>query len=397
MRFFNAAFRSSLLVMAVLVLIAGCGQKPKNQGPPPLPEVTWSYPVRDDVTQYMEYTGTTAAIESVDVRARVSGYLNSIHFEPRARVNAGDLLFVIDPRPYRARVEQAQAALDTQKAALRIREIELEKYSNLGTKEVVAQLKIDDVKAARDMAKAELERAKANLEAAKLELDYTSVVSPISGRVSRNMLDVGNLVGANENTLLASIVNDHFVYVYFNMSEADLLRLIRTFRRDNPNVVLTHAPQEEVPVTMGLADENGYPHTGKLDYTDVKLDSSTGTIQMRAIFPNEDGILFPGMFARLRIPAQTRKALLVPDMAVFTDQAGKYVLVCNDKDTVEVRRIKTAESVQEFRVIDSGLNQKDRVIINGLQRARPGTMVKGSQSQLHISNAAAAYPELQKN
>lgn len=364
-------FFSFMTVVALSILSCGCGGPPTPPAPPP-PEVTQSPPTQRQVTTYLEYTGTTAAIDSVEIRARVTGYLENMHFEPRSKVKAGDILFTIDPRPYRAKVEQVKAALESKRAALRIRDIELEKYVPLANKEVIAGLKLDDVKANRDMAKAEVEQAIANLEAAKLDLEYAHVRSPINGRVSRNLIDVGNLVGVAENTLLANVVWDESMYVYFNMSELDLLRLSRRAIKKNGD----STPQDgHAPAYMGLADEGGYPRTGTLNYTDIKVDPSTGTIQVRAVFSNPDGLLCPGMFARVRIPLDTRTALLVPDAAVLTDQAGKYVLVCNADNRVTIRRVRTSELIEDMRVIDDGLSLQDWVIVNGIQKARPGARV----------------------
>jgi RND family efflux transporter MFP subunit len=341
------------------------------------------------VTSYLEYTGTTAAIESVEIRGRVSGYLQEMRFEPRSRVKAGDVLFVIDPRPYSAKVEQAKAALESKKASLRIREIELQKYTPLASKEVIAELKLDDVKSNRDMAKAEVEQAIANLEAAKLDLEYAHVKSPINGRVSRNLVDVGNLVGATESTLLANVVRDDSVYVYFNMSEIDLLRLTRRAIKTNGDP----EPQDgQAPAYMGLADETGYPRTGTLNYTDIKVDPSTGTIQVRAVFPNPNGILYPGMFARIRIPLDTRTALLIPDSAVLSDQGGKYVLVCNAEYTCEFRRVKAGELLENMRIIQDGLALEDRVIINGIQKARPGAKITPVQAAAQSAPPQGSQP-----
>lgn len=375
-------------IVSLSLSVCGCGGPPSPPAPPP-PEVTQSPPTQQQVTTYLEYTGTTAAIESVEIRARVAGYLQSIHFEPRSKVKAGDVLFVIDPRPYAAKVEQAKAALESKKAALRIREIELEKYVPLATKEVIAGLKLDDVKANRDMAKAEVEQAIANLEASKLDLEYAHVRSPIDGRVNRNLVDVGNLVGATDHTLLANVVADQSMYVYFNMSELDLLKLTRKAIKKNGD----STPQDrQTSVLMGLADETGYPRTGSLDYTDIKVDPSTGTIQGRAVFANPDGLLYPGMFARVRVPLDARTALLVPDCAVLTDQGGKSVLLCNHENVVEFRRVRAGELVEDMRVIDDGLTLQDRVIINGVQKARPGAKVTPIQATARSTSSPGPQP-----
>ncbi len=363
------------VIVVLCFALCGCGGPPPPPAPPP-PEVTQSPPTQKEVTTFLEYTGTTAAISSVEIRARVGGYLESMLFEPRAKVKAGDVLFIIDPRPFQRKVEQAKAALKSRRAALRIKEIELEKYAPLANKEVVAGLKLDDVKSARDMAAAEVEQAVANLETARLDLEYAHVRSPINGRVSRNLVDVGNLVGTAENTLLAHVMSDGQLYVYFNMSETDLLKLTRKALKQNSN---SEQRKSETSVYMGLSDETGFPRTGAFDYTDIKVDPSTGTIQARAIFSNPDGILYPGMFARVRVPLETQTRLLVPDTAILTDQGGKHVLLCNAENIVELRKVRTGELVDDMRVIEDGLTLEDRVIINGIQKARPGAKVSPIQ------------------
>ncbi|MEI6135633.1 MAG: efflux RND transporter periplasmic adaptor subunit, partial [Desulfomonile sp.] len=271
------SFKHFTLVLALISLVCAleaCGRKPGQFAPPP-PDVTLVNPVEREVTTYLDHTGNVSPMESVEIRARVAGYLESVNFEPRAKVRAGDLLFVIEPAPYRAKVQQAVGSVNSQKSTLRIRQIELDKYANLGAKEAISELKLEDTKANRDMAEAELEKTKANLETSKIDLEYTHVRSPINGRVSRNLVDVGNLVGVSGATVLANVVNDDSVYVYFNLTEAELLSLTRK-SINGKGSSLSHA--EETPVYMALADEKGYPHIGKLDYTDIRVDPGTGTV-----------------------------------------------------------------------------------------------------------------------
>jgi len=382
LRFFLFLLAGTISALAV----SGCGERSKNFVPPP-PDVTVGEPAERQVTTYLEHTGTIAALESVEIRARVSGYLQSIHYEPRAKVKAGDLLFVIDPRPYRAKVEQAQAALASQTATLWIRQIELDKYSKLGTKEAVAELKVEDAKANRDMAEADLEKAKANLDAALLDLGYTQVTSPINGRVGRNLVDTGNLVGVSTPTLLANVVNDESVYVYFNLTERELLSLVR---KSIDGKSESGSQERRTVVQVGLADETGYPHRGNLDYTDVRVDQSTGTVQVRAILPNPEGLLYAGMFARVRVPVDTRSALVVPDLAVLADQGGKYVFVCNDGNVAEQRRVRLGQQVEDMRIVEEGLTLRDKIIISGLQRVRPGVQVRPTNVPAESGKPTAA-------
>jgi RND family efflux transporter MFP subunit len=364
-------FTLVLALIALSCFLDACGSKPGPFVPPP-PDVTLTNPVQREVTTYLDHTGAISPVESVEIRARVAGYLESVNFEPRAKVKAGDLLFVIEPAPYRSKVQQAVGSVNSQKSTLRIRQIELDKYANLGAKEAISELKLEDTKANRDMAEAELEKSKANLETAKIDLEYTHVRSPINGRVSRNLVDVGNLVGVSGATVLANVVNDDSVYVYFNLTEAELLSLTRK-SINGKGSSLSHA--EETPVYMALADETGYPHVGKLDYTDIRVDPGTGTVQVRAIFPNPTGLLYPGMFARVRVPSETREAMLAPNLAIMSDQGGKYALVCDDGNIARHRRVSLGQVVDDMRVIESGLTLEDRVIVSGLQKTRPGSKV----------------------
>ena len=238
------------------------------------------------------------------------------------------------------------------------------------------------------MAQADVELAEAALDSAKLDLEWTQVTSPIKGRVSRNKVDIGNLVGATEKTLLTTVVDDDPIYVYFNVSELDLLPLLRRIAKDPSS-----QPSAKIPVYLGLADETGYPHEGHFDFAETTVDSSTGTIQVRGIFPNADGLLLAGMFAHVRVPVETRQVLLIPDIAVQFDQGGKYVLAVDDNDVVQQKRIKTGEQVEEMRVIAEGLTTKDRVITTGVLRARPGAKVNATVAPAEPRKSEGTVPQ----
>ena len=373
-------FRTTTLCIIGLVLssiVSGCSRAPQPVELP-APDVTVAHPVKQDVIKYLEYTGSTSALESVDLRARVQGFLESVNFEPSSLVKKDDLLFVIDPKPYKAKVEQAQATLEARKASLGLAQVEEDKAKQLESKEAISQLKYLEAKAKRDVAKANVAKAQADLDAAQLDLDYTQVKSPIAGRVGRNLVDVGNLVGATEKTLLTIVVNDSSVYVYFNVSELDLLPLIRKHRVEAKS---PSEREEKVLAFIGLADEKGYPHEGILDFADTKVDSSTGTMRVRAVVKNPTGILLPGLFVRVRVPIDKNPALLVPDVAIMADQGGRYVMVVDDKDVAEQRRVTTGQLVDRMRVVAQGLKETDRVIVNGIQRVRPGAKVNITQSE----------------
>jgi len=358
-------------VVVTAIFLSGCGSTPDLVQPPP-PEVTVSLPVKKEVTVYLEFTGTMAPLESVEVRARVQGFLEKILFTPMAKVKAGDLLFVIDPRPFKAKVDQADGVLKSKEAALELAKTKFDRTSGLYASSSVSEIQYLEDKAKRDMAVAEVTMAKADLEAAQLDLDFTQVKAPITGRTSRNLVDVGNLVGASEKTLLTSLVNDDSIYAYFNISENDLLRIMRKYgsgKQENAE------EQKPVPAYLALADEQDFPHKGALDFVDNQVDPGTGTLKARAVFANSDGILVAGLFARVRVPLETREALLVPNQAVGLDQSGRYVLVAGKDNVVEQRPVQIGSLVERMRVIEKGLSESDLVIIAGIQRARPGARV----------------------
>ncbi len=354
------------------VIVFGCGpQKTEFVAPPP-PDVTVSAPLKQEVTDFLEFTGNTKPIEAVEIRARVQGFLDSMNFQPGAKVKAGDVLFVIDPRPFQARVDQQEATLKSREAAYRLSKVKADKTESLFRTSSVSELSALEDKANRDVAEAEVGVAKANLEDARLQLDYTKVKSPVNGTVGRNLVDLGSLVGAQEKTLLTTVVNDESMYAYFNLSEMDLLKLTKTYGpgggKENPN-------RPDVPCLLARADEDDFPHKGKLDFVDTQLDPGTGTLQLRALFPNDKGMLFAGLFVRIRVPLQKREALLVPNLAVGQDQGGRYVLVANKDNVVEQRQVEIGQQVDRLRVIEKGISADDRVIVNGMQRARPGGKV----------------------
>ncbi|MBI4964961.1 MAG: efflux RND transporter periplasmic adaptor subunit [Desulfomonile tiedjei] len=366
-----------ILMIAAFCLFSACGHQPAKKVVQP-PEVTVVQPVGQEVTKFLEYTGNTAALQTVEIRARVPGFLTRMTFEPRAKVKAGDLLFVIDPRQYEASVKEATGKLDAAKAQSKLAQTEVQIAQQLESKEAISGLKLEKKVAERDKAVADVELADADRDKARLDLEWTQVTSPINGRVSRNKVDVGNLVGATEKTLLTTVVNDDPIYAYFSVSELDLLPILR--RLDQTKSDLSSKALSKIPVFLGLADETGYPHEGHFDFAETTVDQSTGTVQVRGIFPNPNGLLMAGMFVRIRVPVEKRAAILVPDVAVQFDQGGKYVLVADDENIVQQRRIKMGDQVGEMRVVEQGLTPKDRVIIAGVQRARPGAKVNPTLS-----------------
>ncbi|HVZ93411.1 MAG TPA: efflux RND transporter periplasmic adaptor subunit [Phycisphaerales bacterium] len=369
----------------------GCKPKTNTYAPPPAPEVTVAHPVRKSVTRYLEYTGTTEAYESVDLRARVSGFLEEFRFKPGAAVKKGDLLFVIDPRVYRAQQQQAAADLASKEAAEHLAEVTLARVEEAKESEGVSKQDVDKAIADRDAAKAQTELARAALAAADLNVEFTEVRSPIDGRITKNLVDVGNLVGAGgDPTVLATVVDTTPLYVSVDVSEADTL-MVRRAR-------IAHKPGAEPgqiepgvwrPVSMATSDSAEFNIMGHIDYVDPALNPQTGTIRVRCVFENEGGLLLPGLFVRLRILLETDEATLVPDIALPSDQSGRYALVVNERDTVEIRRVKIGALDGTMRVVTEGLSPTDRMIVNGLQRARPGIVVKPTEQTLPAAATSA--------
>jgi RND family efflux transporter MFP subunit len=381
------AIRATLGMLASLGLLAGCADN--QYEPPPPPDVTVALPVARDVTTYGTFTGRTVAIESVDVRARVQGILQQMTFRPGTEVKEGALLFVIEPTLYEARVHQAEADLAGAEARARAAEEQLAITQEIFQRKAGSKADLVQKTQNRDEARAAVQRARADLAAAKLDLSYTHVYAPIAGRIDRNYVDVGNLVGAGEPTSLATIVRERPIFVYFSVSENDLLQ--------HPILLDSGAPADGEPIRvfLGLGDESGFPREGTLDYTSNRVDPSTGTIELRAVFPNTDGRIVPGLFVRVRVPFDHGRALLVPDDAVQADQDGRYVFVVGADDVVEQRSVQVGPADGVMRVISSGLTKDDRVLVRGLQRARPGAAVKATlqgTTATEPAGAAAAAP-----
>ena len=364
---------ASLIASAVLV-VGGCDGKENTYAPPPPPRVIVAKPTIETVTNNLEFTGNTAAFETVKLVARVEGYLEKIHFQDGQRVNKGDLLFTIQQDQYKANVEKAQSDIDATKAKLDYAETEYKRFGRLFEQRAAAATQVDQWKFERDSARAALEAAQANLVNAKLNLSYTTVTAPFDGRMSRHLIDAGNMVGADgQETVLAEINRINPMYVYFTINERDLLRVTEPEDGQSGGA----APRQNKQVLyMGLSTQPGYPYQGELDYAGITVNPQTGTLQLRGIFPNPDSRIVPGLFARVQAPyAQTRDAVLVPAEAVGSDQQGTYVLTVNDKNIVERKSVETGQQVGEKRVISSGLKGDEWLIVEGLLRAIPGREV----------------------
>jgi RND family efflux transporter MFP subunit len=378
-----AALRIAFVIFAFAALSA-CEQN--TFVPPPPPKVEVAVPVQKAVTRYLDATGNTAAIKNVDLVARVQGFLQSINYQDGTFVKEGTTLFTIEPETYKLKLEQAQAAEVGAQASVKQAEADFKRQTELVQKQAVSQSTLDTSTSTRDNAQANLQQAEANTKIAQVNYGYTNVVAPFDGIVSAHLVSVGELVGVSSPTQLATIVALDPIYVNFNVNEQDVLRVREDARRRG----LTVNEIRQSPIEVGLQTETGYPHKGKLDYLSPTLNQSTGTLAVRGILPNPDRILLPGFFVRIRVPFDEQKdALLVPDVALGSDQAGRYVLVVNGENVVEQRKVQVGPLEGELRVIESGLKGDDRVVIGGLLRAIPGQKVDPQLQKIETPQASA--------
>lgn len=355
---------AAVTVLVIMAAIPGCGKK--QEAAPPPPTVTVATPVEKNVQTYVEFTGYTAAVESVDIRARVKGFLDKVAFEDAAVVKKGDLLFIIERAYYKAQCDRSKAELESAEAELERAQIDLKRVEKAAETNAVSQEEVTNRRALRDVAAAAVEEAKAKLEQASLDLGYTEVRSPIDGRVSRRLVDKGNLVGAGENTLLTTVVTMDPIYVYFEVDERTLIEGLKR----SPGAFDS---KKDYPFYVGLDTEKGYPHKGALDYISNIVDQNTGTITARGVLPNKEKELYPGMFARVRVPAKVKSgALLVHEKAIGTDLGGKYLYIVKSDNTVELRHVELGPLDGEMRVISKDIGKGERYIVDGLQFARPG-------------------------
>lgn len=366
-------------LLAAAAVVIGCEKSDDRNtyAPPPPPEVIVAAPTQRDVVTYVSFTGVIAASESVDLRARVQGFLEKIHFTPGQRVEKGDLLFQIDKRQYEAAVDRAKAAVESRTAALLGAENDARLARELADQRAGPEIDAIIKAARRDAIKGELAGAKAELADAELSLEYCDVTAPIDGRISKNYVDVGNLVGRGDPTLLAQIVQATPAYVSIDASEAEVLAVRRDRERTGARGQEAGqvAPGVWRPCELALADETEFTIKGHVDYVDPQMDRRTGTLNVRTKYENADEKLIPGLFARVRFPMSSAKAMLIPESALLTDQQGRYALVVNDRDEVEVKRVKIGVLDQNMRVVEGGLVADDRVIVLGVLKARPGSKV----------------------
>ena len=378
----RARKKSGLTAVAALAfLLAGCGDSNTYLEPPP-PQVTVAMPVIQGVTDYLEFTGTTVAFDHAEARARVAGVLESMHFTPGTYVEQGELLFVIDPRQYKAELQAAEAELASAQADVKLAQTELARAKELYKQNAGPESDVVKWQGQLGTTRADILIAEAKIESAELLVEYSQVAAPISGRVGREQVDLGNLVGNGEATLLTDVTRFNPMYVYFSLNERNLLRLLKVYREKiqerGGDTTSTYLKQEKMPVYMGLADEEDYPHEGILEFAESAVDTGTGTMELRGIFVNDGRppALLPGLFARVRVPVDQRAdMLLVTERAVAQDQGGTYLLVVNSENKVERRSVTTGQRIDGMAVIEEGLLKDDQVVVEGVQRARPGRMV----------------------
>lgn len=358
------------LLVPALLLLAACGQDNRYAAPPPQ-KVEVAQPLQQPVSEYFESTGNAAAINTVDLVARVQGFVQAISYADGEYVKKGTSLFTIEPEPYKLKVEAAKAAVTSAQATLKQAEAEYTRQADLVQRQVSAVATYDKALATRDSAQADLQSAQSNAQQAEINLGYTNVTAPFDGVVTARQVSIGQLVGANSATVLATIVQLNPIWVNFTASERDVLQVREFLAREGR----TTADLMGNTVEIGLQTEPGYKHKGKLDYIAPTVNPSTGTLAARAVLENADRTLLPGYFVRVRIASQPEPSLLVPDVAIGSDQGGRYVLIVNKDNVVEQRRVEPAQSVGELRVIRTGLTKDDRVVVGGIMRAIPGQKV----------------------
>jgi membrane fusion protein, multidrug efflux system len=373
----GAAFLAAIAAAA----LAGCGSKNTYVQPPP-PKVTVAQPLQQPVTLYLELTGNTAPYRTANLVARVQGFLESIDYEDGAAVKTGTKLFGIEREVYQAQLDQAKAQLAKDQSVLAQAQSNLKRYQTLRQQNSIAAQQAEDQAFVVQQNQATVDLDKANVDTANINLGYTTVLAPFNGIVTNHLVDIGTVVGvAGTITPLATIVQTDPIYVNFTASEPQVLEIQRNLEKQGKNLRTTGL--SDIPVEIGLQDEEGYPHKGHMDYVSPQLDTATGTLAGRGLFDNKDHALLPGLFARVRIPVDRQdKALLTRDDAIGTSQEGSYVLVVGPDNVVQRKIVTTGQKQGQLRIIESGLTAGDWVVTEGVQRAFPGAKVEPQQTKL---------------
>ncbi|MEK1887750.1 MAG: efflux RND transporter periplasmic adaptor subunit [Phyllobacterium sp.] len=365
-------------LVAGMALLAACSEQNTYVAPPP-PQVDVALPLKQNVTPFLEATGTTSSVNATALVARVQGFIQEINYRDGDAVKAGTVLFVIEPQPYELALDQANSAKASADAAVKQSEAEFERQKALVTKTFATQQDLEKAEAARDANVAAQQQAAASIQQAELNLSYTQVKAPFDGVVTARLVSVGELVGPNNVSTLASIVQFDPIYVDFNVSEKDVLRIRATMQKRG----VTTQDLKKIPVEVGLQTETGFPHIGTLDYAAPTVTANTGQLAVRGVLDNAARQLLPGYFVRVRVPLfEEPDRLLVPDRAIGSDQSGRYVLVAGKDDVVEQRTVQIGQLVGELRVIRSGITPDDRIVVSGLLTAIPGQKIEPQMTVL---------------
>lgn len=363
---------SNIWTTGLLVVMASAGcEKPNTYAPPPAPKVTVATPHSQQVQEYYTAVAQTRALNRVELRARVNGYLNGVHFNDGDTVEQGQLLFEIDRAPFEATLRSAEAALAKAKAQLNLADRQLARTEPLVSRQAVSQNELDEIIAQQAAAAADVEAAEASVREAQLNLSYTAIRAPFSGRIGRRRVDPGNLIQPGE-TLLATIESIDPIHAYFTLSESDLLRFLEMRERGQ----IRSSADGRTPIELAIGDSDRYAYKGYLDFSEFGVDPETGTTERRGVFPNANGELLPGLFVHVRYPiGGAEPRLLIDESAIGADQRGDYVLVVGDDKRVQYRPVKLGTLYGKQRVILEGIGPEDQIVVEGLQRSRPGAEV----------------------
>jgi membrane fusion protein, multidrug efflux system len=368
---------SSILLLLTAFIIAGCNQQPPSQAMPP-PVVTVGRPVVKEIVEWDYYTAQTQAVDNVSIRPRVSGYIDNITFRAGSVVDQGELLFVIDPRPYQAALDQAQGQLRQAQAQQKLNDANLVRAEDLFQRHVIAKQDYDNSVAQKNTSDAQVIAAQAAVESAQLNLGFTQITAPIRGQISRELVTLGNLV-TSDQTELTTLVSIDPIYAYFNVDERAVMRYREARRTENA----TDVEQAKIPVDLQLEGETGFPHTGVIDFVNNTFDPSTGTLQVRGLFPNPTGFIIAGSFGTVRIAGTPKhEAMLVADRSIGTDQDQRYLVIVQPDGTAKYQRVIPGPLVDGLRVIREGLKGDESVVIEGVSKIRPNSKVMPQQADM---------------